>query len=265
MDTHLYLSLIPEAVVASMLSPKAFGRYLATGTQKRPHGQAMFFEINPDLLATDYFDLASGRERCVPHPDGNPKHSVYLAIYRALEHVPLEAIGSLYLVTEHGRALEIEPAETPQAAPDGYHLYQELCPVHPLIASSFAPADFCALITDPAQPIHVPRICFVELDLGALAQDPARGSSWGLPYHNLEHIRSCLCELKPSGNKETKTIDRIGRRSLIYRSVSTGFCVGDRQRVLHYPYPSRDDLEGKYYAWWRCANDGELEHDAFTV
>jgi hypothetical protein len=264
MKIHLYMSLIPEALVASMLPPEAFGKYMATGTQKRPHGQASFFEIKPDALATDYFDLADIGERCVPHADGSPKHSLYLAVYRALEHVPLEAIGTLYLATAHGRVLGIESAEPTTGAPDRYHLYQELCPIHPLIASSLGPPDFCRLITDPARPIHVPRICFVELDLGDLAEDPLHGSPSGLPYPNFEHIRSCLCELRPSGSKETKTVDRLGRRSLIYRSVKTGFYVGDRERILHYPYPSRTELEGKYYPWWRCANDAELEHAAFS-
>ncbi len=87
MQNYLYLSLIPESLVASMLPPEEFGAYLATGTRKRPHGRAMFFQIAPDFQS-DYFDLASADRRCVPHPDGQPKHSVYLSIYRALEHIP---------------------------------------------------------------------------------------------------------------------------------------------------------------------------------
>jgi len=28
--------------------------------------------------------------------------------------------------------------------------------------------------------------------------------------------------------------------------------------MLYYPYLSRDEMETKYYDWWRCANDAEL-------
>ncbi|MGB2823567.1 MAG: hypothetical protein WBF17_21485 [Phycisphaerae bacterium] len=264
MNAHLYLSLIPESLVASMLPPREFGAYLATGTQKRPHGQAMFFQVKQDFQS-DFFDLASVDERCVPHPNGEPKHSVYLAVYRVLEHVPLSALGNLCLASAHGQVLEIEPAGAPSEAAGKYHLYQELCPVHPMIASSLDPAGFSRLITDPARPIQVPRICFVELDLADLADDPAGGAAAGLPYPGVEHLRSCLCELRPIGGKESKTVDRIGRRSLIYRSVKTGFYVGDREGMLCYPYPTREELESKYYQWWRCVNDAELWHDAVGV
>jgi hypothetical protein len=259
MSHYLYLSLVPESLIASMLPPEEFGRYLATGTQKRPHGPAIFFQVRPGFRS-DFFDLAAAESRCVPHPDGQPKHSVYLAIYRVLEHVPREALGSLFLTTAHGRVLELPPGDLPDDPPQPRcHLYQELAPVHPLIASSLGPSAFCRFITDAARPIHVPRICLVDLELGDLAADPASGTASGLPYPNLEHIRNCLRELKPAGDKQTKTVDRVGRQGLIYRCVRTGFYVGDPEGALYYPYPSREQLEGEYYAWWRCANDIELE------
>ena len=265
METYHYLSVIPEALVVSMLPPEAFGRYLATGTQKRPHGQAVFFQVRPDAFTGEYFDLATASKRCIPHAGGVPKHSVYVAVYRVLEHVPLDAIQGLYLATAHGRVLEIEVTEGHPEPSGRYHLYQELCPVHPLIASSLSPSEFCRFITDPTRAIHVPRICFVELDLGGLAENPREATASGLPYPHVEHVRECLSELKPLGNKETKTVDRIGRRSLLYRSIKTGFYVGDQGGMLYYPYPSMDEMQRHHYEWWRCANDAELVYDAFAV
>ena len=265
MDTYLYLSVIPEALVVSMLPAKAFGRYLATGTQKRPHGQAVFFQIKQDSLTGEYFNLAAASKKCVPHPDGVPKHSVYIAVYRVLEHVPLDAIGGLFLATAHGKVLEIERAEAPSRPSGRYHLYQELCPVHPLVASSLNPSEFCRFITDTTRAIHVPRICFVELDPGDLADDPTAATAADLPYRNIAHIRECISELEPLGSKETKTVDRIGHRDLIYRSIKTGFYVGDQDRTLCYPYPTAEDLQGRYYNWWRCANDSEIVHGASAI
>ena len=56
MTVHLYLSLIPEALIASMLSPEEFGAYYAVGTQKKSRGQAIFFEIDPKFH-NDFFNI----------------------------------------------------------------------------------------------------------------------------------------------------------------------------------------------------------------
>jgi hypothetical protein len=247
-----------------MLAPEEFGAYLAAGTRKQPHGQAMYFHLRRDF-DSDYFNLSDINQRCVRHPDGEPKHSVYLAIYRVLEHVPLEAIGSLWLVTAHGRPLELKPGVPPPESTEKYHLYREICPVHPLIASSLAPVEFCRFITDASKPLYVPKICFVELALAGLADDPSRGSAADLPYHNVDHIRSCLAELGPHTGKRTKTVDRVSQEAILYRCVKSGFFVGDQQGVLYYHYPTRNELEGKYHWWWQCANDAECQQAGWSV
>ncbi len=88
MTTYLYLSLIPEALVASMLPPEDFGLYYAIGSAKRSRGQAIFFSVDRDKIAEGDFPLEDVEARCVAHSDGRPKASLYLAIYRVLERVP---------------------------------------------------------------------------------------------------------------------------------------------------------------------------------
>ncbi|MFP4056515.1 MAG: hypothetical protein ACLF0G_06580 [Candidatus Brocadiia bacterium] len=253
MSTRFYLSVRPEALVASMLEPADFGTYLAVGTEKRSRGQALFLDLDREALG-EPFDLAAADERCTPHPDGTPKHSVYLAIYRVLERVPLAALRRLWLVTRDGRVLGLDPEALPQAFPATYHLYQEICPVHPQIASTLGPVDFCRFVTDPAQAIFVPRICFVDLDLAGLADDPRHGEPTCLPYPNIQHLRDCLAQLEADPQKHTKTVDRIHPEHFPFRCVRNGFFVGDRDDVLYYPFPSRDELETKHYLWWRSAN-----------
>lgn len=253
MGVHLYLSMVPEALVASMLPPAEFGTYLAVGTRKRARGKAMFLDLK-EGFQSDALDLASAAKRCVPHPDGQPKHSVYLAIYRVLERVPVNALNSLWLVTEDGRVLELQAGPAPEEFPVRFHLYQELCPVHPLIASSLHPMAFTRFITDPSQSICVPRICFVDLDLMGLANDPHHRAPGCLPYPYMEHIRDCLRELADDATKHTKTVDRIHPEAFPYRCIKSGFFVGDQDATLHYPFPSSDELETTHYRWWRSAN-----------
>jgi hypothetical protein len=251
MACHLYLSMIPEALVASMLPPEDFGRYLAVGTKKRSRGPAMFFDLSE--FESEAFDFEDADERCVPHPDGEPKHSLYLGIYRVLENVPLEAVRSLWLVTPDGRVLEVKQGEQPSSYPGTYHLYQEICPVHPLIASSLPPDQFCRFITDRSHPVSVPRICFVDLELQELADTPQEGKANNLPYPHLEHLRDCLTQLAEDETKDIKTVDRVHREEFPYRCVKSGFFLGDQADLLYYPFPTTEQLETDYYEWWRSA------------
>jgi len=251
MDMYLYLLLFPESLVASMLSPPEFGAYLATGTRKRAREQAMYFQVD-SAFESEYFDIAQAQKSCVPHEDGRPKHSVYVSTYRALERIPLEAIGDLWLVTRDGRGLCLNRSDPPEKSDAQYHLYQELCPVHPLIASSLDAGDFSRFITDPEVTVSVPRICFAEMELGRLADDPAAGDASNLPYHNIQHIRDCLIEIGMQG-KTTKTVNRIHHEHIPYRCVKSGFFVGDHTQLVHYPFPSREEMEQHHHYWWRSA------------
>lgn len=252
MAVHLYLSTMPEALIASMLTPIDFGTYYAVGTEKKSRGQAQFLAVDRSF-SSDYFPMSEIDSRCVPHPDGRPKHSVYLSVYRVLEHVPLSAIGSLYLATRDGRVLEIPPSRDLPSFPLTYRMYQEICPVAPRVVSSLSPKEFASFMTDPARSIHVPKIFFAQLSLGELSENPDAGSVRDLPYPNIEHLRSCIKELKTDSHKSTKTVDRIAPTEFPYRMVQHGFFLGDAKGLLFYPMPSERELQTTHYVWWRSA------------
>jgi hypothetical protein len=250
---HLYLSMIPEALIVSMLTPEEFGVYYAIGTSKKARGEAIFFEIDPSFR-DGYFDIEEGIRRCVPHEDGRPKASIYLSVYRALEHVALSAFGKLYLVTKDGRVLDLESTEWTPAEEERLHLYQEIAPVHPLIASSYSPQAFWNLIVrSPTSLLSLPAVCFAELRLGELAQDPEYGSRRDLPYSNIDHLRSCLTELS-SKLGHSKMVNRIEGPSFSYRTIETGIFMGNTEGLLYYAMPSREELRAEHYRWWRSAS-----------
>ncbi|MDX2109114.1 MAG: hypothetical protein SFY80_02625 [Verrucomicrobiota bacterium] len=253
MSAYLYLSLIPEALVASMLPPEEFGNYLAVGSRKRTRGQALFFEVDAALLPKNYFPLDEISKRCVPHEDGTPRRSVYLSIYRALEHVPLAALKKLYLVTEDGKVLGLDAQSYETEPADELHLYQEFCPVHPRVVSKLNPTAFVKFITDQSQPVSVPRIVFCELVLRDLRTDPDNANVDDLPYTNLNHLRDCLKELKHKYSTPTKTVIRQMTHEVLFRTIRGGFFVGDQTGLKYYPLPSRDVLETTCYHWWRSA------------
>jgi len=252
MDRHLYLiTHRVEALVASMLAPEEFGTYMATGTKKRSRDKLLFFEVDYDF-DSDYFDLGIIDNRCVPHPDGTPKHSAYVSIYRVLEHLDLSQIGDLYCVTRDGRVLRLAARTYEEGSGPGPHLYQELCPVSPLIASDLAPRDSCRFVTDRSRPVSVPKIFFADLVLPELDTAQGEPDAGCVPYKRIEHIRQCLRELGGASEKRAKTVNRAGDQ-LFYCTVKDGFFLGAGETMKWYPFPSPDEMESQYHLWWRSA------------
>jgi hypothetical protein len=253
MGKYIYLTCNPEALVASMLPPEGFGHYLSTGTKKRNKGQTIFFEV--DLSKIEHLiDLKSLEKRCVAKADGSPKSSVYLSVYRVLEMIPMTALKSLYLTTDHGIVLELKKAvyDYTVESQKAIHLYQELCPVSPLVASSLPPSVFLKNLTDASIPIVIPKLFFVELKLGELATNPLGGSAEFLPYTNIGHLRDCLEILSGEYEKHMKTVNRIFTGELLYRTIESGFYVGANDELAFYPYPKMAELEDLNYEFFRA-------------
>lgn len=251
-EVRIYLSLIPQALIASMLTPQEFGSYYAVGQKARTRGEAIFFELDPAFRSDDFpFHLIE--DQCVPHPDGSPKNSVYLSIYRVLSRVPISAIGNLYLTTDDGKTLKLQRGTYEPETERKLHLYQELCPITPMVASRLEAREFSRFITDERSPVHVPRLAFCELILRTLAIDPAYGDAGELPYTNVRHLRDVLLSLKNSDDKKSKLFRRHVSEGLFYRTVRGGFFVGDQNEFAYYPMPSLESLESEHHEWWRSA------------
>ena len=235
-----------------MLRPEDFGTYLSTGTKKRNKGQAIFFEVELEKIE-NLIDMDSLNKRCVAKEDGSPKSSVYLSVYKVLEMIPLTALKSLYLTTDNGHTLELKKTPYDQVKEiKKVHLFQELCPVTPLVASELAPSAFLKRLTDGSTPIVLPKLFFADLKLGELATNPLSGSTEHLPYSNIGHLRDCLEILNGEYEKHMKTVQRIYSGSLLYRTIESGFYVGAKDEIIFYPYPSLTELENTNYEFFRA-------------
>lgn len=253
METHFYLSLLPEALIVSMLSPEEFGTYYAVGSAKKSRGQAMFFEVDPSFR-NPYFHMEEALKRCVPHEDGRPKSSIYVSVYRVLEHIDPAALLALYLTTQDGRTLALEASDALPAGDDQLHLYQEIVPVTPLVVSRLDPVNFYELIVkNPTSLVSVPSITFAELQLGELASDPEMGMLNNLPYGNPDHLRQCLSDVKTK-YVSTKMVDRTHSPVIPYRTIKNGFFVGNQEKLRYYPMPSAEALRAENYRWFRSAS-----------
>ncbi len=252
MNQHYYLTLFPtEALVASQHDPEHFGAYMATGGRDGSSEIVMFIEIDPSFPG---FDWEYAKATCVPHPDGRPKNSVYLSIYRVLERVPFAALGNLYLTTRDGRVLGLakQPYD-PAVATGAYHVYQELCPVHPLVVSKFPPREFGRYITGSQTKLQLPKIAFVELKVVDLDNLEDSGNIGGLYDRNINHLRRCVESVTNDTPKTTKTLERSHVESFTFNAVKSGIYLCDGTETIAYPMPSIEELRETNYDWARSA------------
>lgn len=250
MKNYFYLVTTPESLIASHLPPIDFGNYLSVGTKKRIHGQNIFFEIDPGKMKDIPF--AYLEKELQPYPNGEPKRSVFFSIYRCLERTPLSALKNLYLSTDDGKVLEIPSSDFEEPETDETHLYQQFNPITTRVASKLSPGRFIRFLTDTSKPVSAPKVFFAELLLNELAVDPNAPLNT-LPYPNPDHLRDCLKKLNETKGKRTKTVLRFLQGDLNFRTVKTGFFIGEQDRFLYYPFPSINELEEKHYVWWRSA------------
>jgi hypothetical protein len=252
METHYYLSVFPlEALIASQLDPVQFGQYMSTGKKNGSYERIMFIEVEGEFGTQ--FDWKYARERCVRHEDGAPKHSVWLSVYRALEFVELDRLKSLYLTTADGRSLEIKPTDgTPAPNPRGYHVYQEICPITPLVVSNLQPREFARYMTDTSNKVSVPTVVFADLRTLDLERITDITESGPVYDKNIEHLKECILAIKKQPGKPNKNVER-SMLSFAYNIIDGGVYIGDQTRFVSYPMPSKDTIRQHHYDWGRSA------------
>ncbi len=256
MSVHYYLTLFPmEAMIASQLEPAAFGSYMAIGNRKGSAERLMFIEVFESELG-DSFDLDYARRRCVAHSDGRMKNSVYLSVYRALEAVPVDAFGALWLITKDGRSMSLEQSSyTDLDTWDGSALYQELCPAHPLIVSALKPKHFAEYIVEDSTKVTMPAIFFADLTIPDFDGDSFTGNIGGYFDKMMEHLKYCVTELKDGKGKLTKVVDRSSFAAFNFQVIGRGLYIGTSGgRLVFYPMPSREELKKKHYDWAKSAS-----------
>ncbi len=252
---YFYVVFSPiEALIASQLEPKAFGSYMARGSKKGSAERLMFAEIKGGF--GDYFDWEYAKQKCVAHADGEPKHSLYLSIYRVIEHIPLIQYKNVYLVTKDGSTLTLEAA--PYKTPSnwrGYGLYKEHCPVHPFIVSSLEPkmlADY--IINDNTKKITVPAIIFNDMRIIDFDEKEVTGNIGSMYDRDLDHLKDCIETVKTHEQKITKTVDRSFDTKFTYQIIDNGIYIAKDKGILFYPMPTREELKEIDYDWGKSAN-----------
>jgi len=253
MNIRYYFSIFPmEGLIASQLEPAHFGSYMATGTKKGSSEKIIFCELLHEF--GDYFDWDYAHEQCVAHPNGDPKNSLYLAVYRVLEHIHFEAFGPLYLTTQDGRTLALEQRPIQfENQEKQFFVYKELCPVNPIVVSSLAPPDFASYMTNPEVKTSVPKLVFSDLKIIDFNNPDATGHLGSLYERKVEHLKSCVYSVTELKDKVNKVFDRSYIESFSYQAIKSGIYIGNGEDLISYPMKSVEELREKHYDWAKSA------------
>ena len=259
-EKHLYMIVHPvNALVASQLPPDQFGEYYATGSSKHYEGKVIFAELDLDFR-DKYFEIDHYLDLTVPHPGGAPKKTKFISSYAVLEHVDLKAIKSLHLVTTNGKTLGLKPKPyTAVNEPGLVRVYQEICPLTSLVASTLDQRAFGKYLTSETRSKGAPKVLFTqyEFEVEAFLHRNKNRDLMECPipdtYPNLLH--DYLLELKERKDKKTKTIALNSTlTAAAWKLIRHGFWFAAKDQLVFFPMPSVKQLEKDHYDWWRAAN-----------
>jgi hypothetical protein len=258
-ERHLYLVVHPNhSLVASQLDAERFIRHYVRESARYFEGKLVFVELDT-AFRHPYFDIDSAYAQLKPHEDGSPKATKFISSYRVLEHVDFAAMGKLYVCDESGGfvALEASPAGTePPRGSDDLRVILEIDPVKFMVLTRLGLGDYADFATDPTNSKGAPRMLYAELDLPVddflreTEESPYVSSFF--PGIHPDRLRAAILELRKSPGKYVKGIslycpfDRIS-----YKLLRGGFVFASREGVKFYPLLSLDEVERRYYKFWK--------------
>jgi len=246
-QNRLYQILYPNnSLVASHLNPEQFGKHFLVGTARHYEGKVIFTEINADYR-NDYLDIDAGLSDLVPHEDGRPKATKFISSYRVLEHIDLEAVKSLYLVTANGRVLELKQGRHDKPHQPGLiRTYAQICPTTVLSMTKLNADEYAGYITNPSHSKWVPKLFFTQVELPIeqflreFEESPFMSPPF--PFVHPAKLRDAILELENTG-KESKGISLNSEMEKIpYTKIRHGFWLACEQKSIFFPMPDRDTI-----------------------
>mgnify|MGYP005864728543 FL=1 len=144
---------------------------------------------------------------------------------------------------------------TPESFPKkSYYLYQELCPIQPLVVSNLMPDAFAAALCDSSNKVSVPKIVFADCKTPDL-NDPENTGNIGTTFaRRRAHLLDCIASVSDSSGKPAKTFDRSHVAAFTFQLIDTGVYVADGRRTALWAMPNAEQLRELDYDWGRSAN-----------
>jgi hypothetical protein len=245
-----------NALIASQLTPEQLSRHYTAGSTRHYHGKVIFAEVD-DSFRHEFFRIDEILETVRPHEDGRPKATKFIASYRVLEHVDPSALLRLYLGTQEGYSIGIDPAELeydPQEKEA--RIFAEITPLRMLVLSRADFREFGAYITNPENPKSAPSQFYTQLDLDIVdfleefEANPFRPSPFPTVHPSI--LRDAFYELQRYPAKQHKGIALDnGLDHISYKLIRRGFMIAGQRSNVFFPMPPLSRIEEEHYKFWR--------------
>jgi len=254
---RLYQILYPNnSLVASQLNPEQFGKHFLVGTARHYEGKVIFAELDADFRH-DALNIEEGFEALTPHEDGRPKATKYISSYRVLEHVHLDAVKSLYLVTANGRTLELQQGKHDKPHQPGFiRTYAQICPTTVLSMSKLNAEEYAQYITHDRHGKWVPKLFFTQIELPIeqflkdFEESPLLPPPF--PFVHPAKLRDSILELTNT-DKEAKGISLNSEMEKIpYTKIRHGFWLASAQKSLFFPMPDEATIKRENYNFYKA-------------
>lgn len=244
------------ALVLSHLAPEQFGFRYNYGSANYYAGKLIFAELDIHYRHP-YFQIDKAMEGLKPHPDGSPKATKYVSSYRILEHVSLDAIKVLYLANADGTSYPLYPGDA-SSLPDqqAINVYAEITPVHMLTLSKFNILDFGKWFTREDNPLHVPRIMYlqIDLDIDEFLKEFEENPFLPSPLEGVHpsKLRDAILDMRRREEKFVKGITlNTSFSNESYRKIKHGIMMADAGQVKYFPMPDLREIEKNNLRFWR--------------
>lgn len=254
---HLYMICYPNsALVLSHLAPEQFGYRYNYGSASYYNGKLIFAELDVNYR-NPYFEIDREMAQLKPHDDGSPKATKYVSSYRVLEHVSLDAIKCLYLANADGTSYPLYPGDVSKLPNhQEINVYAEITPVNMLTLSKYNLRDFGKWFTAQENPLHVPRIMYlqVDLDVDGFLHDFEENPFMPSPLEGVHpsKLRDAILDMR---NRQEKFVKGITLNASFsnesYRRIKYGFMMVDAHQEKYFPMPDYKEIEQNNLRFWR--------------
>ena len=254
---RLYLILHPDsALVASQLNPEQFAKHYVAGSSRHYEGKVIFASIDINFR-NPYFDIAKGIAGLIPHEDGRPKATKFIATYRVLEHMDFKVIEKLYLATPDAVTLELSASGHKIQHPAGkLRIFAEIAPLKMLLLTDYDFVEFGNYITNPDNSKGAPKIFYtqIDIDIDEFIKDIKQHPFVNLPVETLHpsKLRDAVYEMRDNPEKRTKGLSLYSSLNNIpYRCLRHGFMFAAQNESIFFPLPKPKEIENTNYRFWR--------------
>lgn len=257
LSNRLYTIFHPNnALVASQLTPQQFAKHYTSGSSQHYRGKVIFAEIDASFRHP-FFPLDEVMDNLAPHEDGRPKSTKFISTYRVLEHLDISAIKRLYLATQQGYCIGLDPGDYENPYEEGFvRIYAEISPMRMLVLSDYDFRDFGQYITDPDSYKSAPKQLYTQLDVNIVEflEEFEHNPFMESPVASMHpsSLRDAFNEVRRYSGKHTKglcvdsSLDQIS-----YKLIRHGFMVASQEMSRFFPMPPLSQIEKDHFKFWR--------------